>query len=136
VRVVLDSNIFVSAIALPGGRAEQAVAAAMEGRFELAVSKPIIREVLDVLARKFDHNPDELAHVAVFLAELGEVVHPRKQLRVLKDDPDNRILECARTARADLIVTGDKAMLALGAFGHGRIVSLRDFLGILAKASH
>jgi putative PIN family toxin of toxin-antitoxin system len=135
VRVVLDSNIYVSAIASPGGRAERAIQAALAGQYELSISRPIIREVLDVLARKFDRNPEELARVAVFLAELGEVVHPRKSLHVLRDEPDNRILECAVAAQADAIVTGDRAMLELGQFHRVRILPLREFLGMLASGT-
>lgn len=130
-RAVLDTNIFVSALALPGGQGEKAVLGAVEGRFDLVISKPLIREVLDVLARKFDHDPEQLARVAVFLADLGRVVRPRKTLRVLEDEPDNRILECARAGRADLIVTGDHAVLALGAWDGIRIVTLRAFLDLL-----
>jgi putative PIN family toxin of toxin-antitoxin system len=98
VKAVLDTNIFISALALPGGQAEKAVLAAVEGRFDLAISKPIIHEVLGVLARKFARDAEELARVAVFLSELGEVVQPRKTLHVLRDEPDNRILECAVAA--------------------------------------
>ncbi len=128
---VLDTNIFISALTLPGGQAEKAVLGAVEGRFELAMSKPIMHEVLGVLARKFDRNAEELARVAVFLMELGEVVHPRKTLKVLRDEPDNRILECALTAHAKVIVTGDRAMLALGEYKGVRVVTLREFLGLI-----
>ncbi len=130
-KAVLDTNIFVSALALPGGQAEKAVIAAAEGRFGLVVSKPLIAEVIDVLARKFDHDPEQLARVAVFLADLGELVRPRTTLRVLKDEPDNRILECAIASRADLIVTGDRAMLALGEWKGIHVVTLRAFLDLL-----
>jgi uncharacterized protein len=84
--------------------------------------------VLDVLARKFDQSSEELSRVAVFLAEVGEVVRPSKTLRILRDEPDNRILECAVAGSADLIVTGVRAMLAHGRHGDTRIVSLRQFL--------
>jgi predicted nucleic acid-binding protein len=47
---------------------------------------------------------------------------------VLRDEPDNRILECAVTAKARVIVTGDQAMLALGEYRGIRILSLKDFL--------
>ena len=104
---------------------------AVEGRFELAISMPIIHEVLGVLARKFARDSEELARVAVFLSELGEVVKPRKVLHVLRDEPDNRILECALTARANVIVTGDRAMLNLGEHKGIRIVTLREFLGTI-----
>ena len=130
-RAVLDTNIFISALVLPRGQAEKAVLAAVEGRFDLAISKPIIHEVLGVLAQKFAREPEELARVAVFLSELGEVVKPRKALHVLRDEPDNRILECALTARAKVIVTGDRAMLDLGEHKGIRIVTLREFLGTI-----
>ena len=94
----------------------------------LVISRPIIHEVLDVLARKFDRNPEELARVAVYLSQLAEVVAPRSRLKVLRDEPDNRILECAVTGKADAIVTGDQAMLQLGEYRGIRILSLRDFL--------
>lgn len=127
-KAVLDTNIFISALALPGGQAEKVVFAAAEGRFNLAISKPIIHEVLGVLARKFARDPEELARVAVFLSELGELVQPRKMLHVLRDEPDNRILECALTAHAKVIVTGDRAMLDLGEYKGIRILTLREFL--------
>ena len=130
-KAVLDTNIFISALTLPGGQAQKAVLAAVEGRFDLAISKPIIHEVLGVLARKFARDAEELARVAVFLSELGEVVQPRKTLHVLSDEPDNRILECALAAHAKLIVTGDRAMLALGEHKGIRIVTLREFLGTI-----
>ena len=44
------------------------------------------------------------------------------------DEPDNRILECAATADADVIVTGDRAMLNLKKYQEIRILSLRQFL--------
>jgi putative PIN family toxin of toxin-antitoxin system len=128
VRAVFDTNIFISALAIPGGRAETALLKVAEGGAQLAISQAIIHEVLDVLARKFDRNPEELARVAVYLSEMAEVVTPRRRLKVLRDEPDNRILECAVTAKARVIVTGDQAMLALGEYRGIRILSLKDFL--------
>lgn len=127
-KAVLDTNIFISALVLPSGQAQKAVLAAVEGRFDLAISKPIIHEVIEVLARKFARDAEELARVAVFLSEF-EVVQPRRTLQVLSDEPDNRILECAITARAKVIVTGDRAMLALQEYKGIRILTLREFLG-------
>jgi len=95
---------------------------------ELVLSKPVLDELLEVLARKFSREPEELAHVAVFLSELAIMVKPRRTLRVLADEPDNRILECALSGRARLIVTGDRALLAVGEYRGVRIVSLREYL--------
>lgn len=131
-KVVFDTNIFVSAIALPGGRAEAAVLAAIEGRVDVIISRPIIHETLEVLARKFGKDQEELARVSLLLADIGRLVAPRAKLKVLSDGPDNRILECALTGHADAIVTGDQAMLRLGEYDGVRIITLKAFLDALA----
>jgi putative PIN family toxin of toxin-antitoxin system len=128
VRVVLDSNIYVAALTLPGGRADAAVAAALAGRYVALLSEPMLGEILGVLGRKFARHKDELARVAVFLSDLTDHVSPRTRLSVLADDADNRILECAREGGGEIIVTGDKAMLRLGRFESVEILSLRAFL--------
>jgi putative PIN family toxin of toxin-antitoxin system len=127
-KAVFDTNIFVSALAMPGGQAERAIDLVLDARVNLYISKEIIHEVLGVLAQKFSKGPEELSRTAVFLSELGELVVPRKKLAVLDDEPDNRILECAATGNADVIVTGDRAMLNLKNYQEIRIVSLRQFL--------
>jgi uncharacterized protein len=126
--VVFDSNILISALVFPGKQAEKAILRIIEGRDRLLVSKPILDEVLEVLARKFARDPEELARVAVLLSELGDMVRPKRRIRKLKDDADNRILECAATGAADLIVTGDQDFLDLGAFEGVRLLSLRAYL--------
>lgn len=127
-RVVFDTNILVSALTLPGGRADSALRRIVGGEDSLAVSRSIIDELLSVLARKFAYDREALSRVAVFLADLGEIVEPKQSFRILADEPDNRILECAVTAGAELIVTGDRAMLAEAEFRGIRIVSLREYL--------
>ena len=128
-RAVFDTNIYVSAFAIPGGRAEAALLKAVEGEAQLVISKPIIHELLGVLARKFGRDAEELARIAVFLAELADVVQPRRKIEVLSDDADNRILECAIAGRADVIVTGDRTLLELREYQAVRIMTLREFLG-------
>jgi putative PIN family toxin of toxin-antitoxin system len=127
-RVVFDTNIFVSALVFPGGRAEAAIHRILDGRDELLLSPAILDEVLRVLAEKFAREGEELSRVAVLLGDMAEVVRPKRSIHVLADGPDNRILECAVAGRADTIVTGDKAMLALGAYQGVLIVSLAAYL--------
>ena len=121
-------GVLVSALALPGGKGERALQRVIDGPDRLIISKPIIHELLGVLARKFAGDAEELARTAVFLAELGDLIEPSTRLDVLADEPDNRILECAVDGEADLVVTGDHGLLALGEFRGVRILSLRDFL--------
>ena len=128
-RVVFDTNIFVSAFVFPGSRADAAVRRVLDAEDELVISRAIIDELLTVLARKFARDADELGRVAVFLTDLGVVVRPRGRVTILSDEADNRILECARSGHADVIVTGDRAMLALGRYQDIEIKSLRNYLG-------
>lgn len=81
-----------------------------------------------MLARKFARDAEELARVAVFLGGLGTMVKPGRRLRVLADGPDNRILECAVAGGAGVIVTGDRAILALREFRDIRMLGLRAYL--------
>ena len=128
-RVVFDTNILVSALVFPGGRGDAALRRIIAGTDQLVMSRAILDELLDVLSRKFARDAEELAHVAVFFSELAMIVAPRRRLRVVQDDPDNRILECALAGRAEAIVTGDKALLALKSFRNIPLVTLRAYLG-------
>ena len=127
-KVVFDTNILVAALVFPGGRGEAALRRIVEERDQLVISRPILDELLGILGRKFARDAEELAHAAVFLSELGILVKPRRRLRVVRDEPDNRILECAVAGRAQVIVTGDKALLGLREYKDVRIISLRDYL--------
>jgi putative PIN family toxin of toxin-antitoxin system len=127
-KVVFDTNILVSALVFPGGRADIALRRIIEERDRLLLSRAILDELLGILARKFSRDAEELAHVAVFLSDLSIVVKPRRKLSVLADEPDNRILECAVTGGANVIVTGDKALLELKTFRKVKLLSLRAYL--------
>lgn len=127
-RVVFDSNVYVSALVLPGSRGEEALERVLDGKDSLLISRPIVDELLGVLARKFSRDPEELSRVALLLADLAELVDPPERIAVLADEPDNRILECALAGRADLVVTGDKQMLSLQRWRGIAIVTLANYL--------
>ena len=128
-RVVFDTNIFISAFAIPGSQAEKAMLKIIEGVDILVISKEIISEVLSVLSLKFSRDREGLSHVAVILSELGELAKPTQKISIFKDDPDNRILECALHGKADALVTGDKEMLRLREYSGIKIISLKEYIG-------
>lgn len=131
-RVVFDTNIYISAFITPGGRGEAAFTAAMDGRFRLFTSIPILTETARKLTGKFRWERERMAEAVQHIATVAKTVRPRRRLTVLADDPDNRILECASASRADYIVTGDKHLLKLGRYGSTKIVTLIEFLGLLS----
>ena len=127
-RVVFDTNILVSALVFPGGQGEAALRRIIEEIDQLVLSRPILEELLDVLGRKFARDAEELAHVAVYLSEIATIVAPKQRIRAVKDEPDNRILECAVAGHTAVIVTGDKVLLTLKRYEEIRLLTLRDYL--------
>ena len=127
-KAVFDTNIYISALITKGGRAEEAWLLAVEGRVEVYTSAAILTETAGKLREKF-HWEDEWIKKAVrHIAVVARVVKPGFRLAILKDRPDNRILECARHAGAEVIVTGDRHLLSITSFEGIRIVTLADFL--------
>jgi putative PIN family toxin of toxin-antitoxin system len=128
VRRVLDTNIFISALAIPGSLAEKAILRIIEGEDVLLLSREILDELLTVLATKFSRDKEEISRVAVTLTDMAEWIEPNLRVSALQDDPDNRVLECAVSGEADVIVTGDREMLRMRRYGDIRIVSLKAYL--------
>jgi uncharacterized protein len=133
VRVVFDTNIYISALVIPGGNAEEAYVEALRGRFELFTSVAILTETARVLQIKFEWTEDRIRQAIQNISETATVLRPRPTLHLLKDEPDNRILECAIAAQADWIVTGDRHLLVHKRHANSAIISLADFLAALEK---
>jgi uncharacterized protein len=127
-RIVFDTNIYISAFITPGGRGEEAYLKAINGKVELISSIPIITEFARKLHEKF-HWEDEKIRAAIrHVASVAEVVKPREKIALLADEPDNRILECAAESGAAMIVTGNRHLLELGRYEGTEIVSLAVFV--------
>ncbi|MGQ9513267.1 putative toxin-antitoxin system toxin component, PIN family [Thermodesulfitimonas sp.] len=108
-RVVLDTNVLVSAIIFPSSIPAEIFKAATKRRFQFYTSPFILHEFRRLLEEKFGLSPEEADAAAGIVGAIAEVVEPRQTLTVItsKDD-DNRILECAVAAQAEFLVTGDK----------------------------
>jgi putative PIN family toxin of toxin-antitoxin system len=114
-RLVVDTNVLVSAIALPRSVPRQAVDKALDEGI-LVFSEATMTELVEVLRRpKFDHYVSREER-AIFLGQLGAVAElvPIIQLvRECRDPNDDKFLEVALNGRADVIVTGDEDLLAM-----------------------
>ena len=105
-RVIFDTNIFVSALVIPESLAEKAILRIIDGIDTLVLSKDILDELLSILSAKFSRDREEISRLAVMLSELSEWVTPAIRLDILEDNADNRILECAIWGRAALSLPG------------------------------
>jgi putative PIN family toxin of toxin-antitoxin system len=132
-RVVFDTNIFISAFVIPGGKAEEVYLHVLRGDFDLCSSVAILIETAQKLRDKFGWPENQIVRLLQAISKVATVIKTRPHLHVLADEPDNRILECAVEAAADFIVTGDKHLLSLKNFQDIRIISLSNFPKILGK---
>jgi len=127
-KVVFDTNIFISAFLFPGSQGEQAFLLAHRHKVDLYTSIPILTETARVLREQFEQSEQEITAALKIIGRASTIVRPARKLTVLEDIPDNRILECAVTVEADLLVTGDQHLLKLKKFEAVPIVRLADFL--------
>jgi putative PIN family toxin of toxin-antitoxin system len=132
-KVVFDTNVFISAFVIPGGKAEEAYLHAIKGDFTLYSSIAIFHETAGKLREKFCWEENRIAHLLKAIAKVATVVKTQPHLHLLADEPDNRIIECAMEVDADFIVTGDKHLLSLEHIQGIDIITLSDFLEKLKK---
>lgn len=134
--IVFDTNIYISAFVIPGGNAEKAYLHAIDGDFELCTSIAILTELAQKLDEKFGWEKHKIAQLISAISDIATVLKTTPQLKVLSDDPDNRILECAIKAEADFLVTGDKHLLKLRNYGNFEIIKLSNFLRIVQQKTN
>jgi putative PIN family toxin of toxin-antitoxin system len=128
VKVVADTNVYVSAIIF-GGKPQTILELAEDGQIELFISDDILAETTRILRDKFHRTPEQLRADAMALEAITARVQPIEQIDAVPADPtDNRILECAVAADSEAIISGDKHVLALGSFRGIEIISVSDLL--------
>ena len=128
-KVVLDTNIYISAV-LFGGNCEEILRLATQRSFELIISKSIILEIEAVLKEKFKWSKKQVSETLAYIKNISTLIKPNISISVIKEDPsDNKIIECAIFVGANYIVTGDKNhLLPLKEYKGIKIVSPSEFL--------
>jgi putative PIN family toxin of toxin-antitoxin system len=127
-RIVADTNVYISALNF-AGTADEVLALGRAGVIEICISPAILDEIGGVLARKFGWSAARVREARAAIGQFTVLVHPRESLSVVrKDEADNRILECALAADAEVIVTGDHHLLQLKIFRSLQIRTPREFL--------
>ena len=130
VKVVFDTNVWVSVFMKKTLNDEFSQ---VKHELTVYVSKDIILEISKVLLypkiaeilRKTGINEKEILRA---LKANSIMVKPKVKLHVIEEDvEDNKILECALVAGADIIVSGDTHLLKLGKFRKTRILTPREF---------
>lgn len=127
-RAVADTNVYISALNF-GGTAEEVLALGRTQAIQLCISPSILKEIEGVLLWKFEWSAKRVRQALAGILEFTELVHPKETIHVITaDEPDNRILECALEAKAEVLITGDDHLQQLKTFRGISILSPREFL--------
>ncbi len=139
-RVVLDTNVIVSATLIRGGNEDQILRAWQHGSFDLVLSPPILEELGRALfyerLRKFRWMTDgEVAELLRALAAGGVVVSGRVKVKASRDPDDDKFLAAAIEGVAEFVVTSDRDLLDLKSHRGVRIVRPTRFLTTIRRVS-
>lgn len=126
-KVVLDTNILISAL-IYGGKPEQIYNLVLEKQIIAITSNILIAELLENLIKKFNFEQRRIEQLERVIKKHFIVVHPKKIIRIVRDEDDNRVLEAAIEGNCGVIVTGDKDLLDLVNFEGIRILTSEQFL--------
>lgn len=135
-RVVLDTNILVSALIAPAGNPAAIYNAWEQGRFILLTCAELLDELRGTLQKPRIADlitPHRAGRLVNQIKKLGEDVSKLPRVKRSPDPGDNFLLSLAEAGKADYLVTGDKSgLLGLASHKSTRIITAREFAALLA----
>jgi putative PIN family toxin of toxin-antitoxin system len=135
-RVVLDTNILVSALMTQAGKPASIYRAWREGRFTLLTCAELLDELHATLRKPSVANrikPHKAGSMLNELEALAEFIERLPRVKRSRDSTDDFLLALSEAGEADYLVTGDRSgLLALGSHKITRVVSASDFVVLLS----
>jgi uncharacterized protein len=131
-RLVIDTNILVSAALKPDGLQRTVLLLAITKPARLYVTDAILTEYRDVLARpELKIRKGLRLQLLQLIKNHAQVVKPTRPLHAAKDPSDDKFLECADAARADYLVTGNQRHFPKF-WKKTKVITSREFISIVA----
>ena len=131
-RLVIDTNIVVSAALKPDGLQRTVLLLAITKPARLYVSDAILAEYREVLARpELKIRKGLRQQLLQLIKNHAQLVSPARPLQVAKDPDDDKFLECADAARADYLVTGNQRHFPKF-WKKTKVITSREFISIVA----
>ncbi len=137
-RVVIDTNVLISAAIKPKSRLGLLIRYLHQARYMLVYSPEMLDELDEVFSRpkirqKYNLNDEAIDTVIGVIVARGENVIPTNDIAICRDPDDNLFLSLALDGQADTIVSGDGDLLSLNPFRGIPIIKPAEFLNILEK---
>jgi uncharacterized protein len=134
VRVVLDTNILVSALMFPGGSPWKVFRLAVDGAIRNAINGFILEELRRTLTVKFRRDESFISDSIELVMASSRIIAPPTSLpNAAVEHADLPVVACALAANAKYLVTGDKGILAAGNYQRTKFISAPKMLAISAS---
>ncbi|MGZ4105023.1 MAG: putative toxin-antitoxin system toxin component, PIN family [Actinomycetota bacterium] len=131
-RVVLDTNVLLSAISF-GGVPRRLLQAVIDGRLRLVTSRHLLDEFEEILEEKFGFSKAAAVETRSELEVLAEIVEPVDVPKECRDPDDDQVLAAAQAGAAEVIVTGDRDLLVLEWYNNIEILPPAMFIPRLTE---
>jgi uncharacterized protein len=142
VKIVLDTNILISAVITQGSTIQAVLDVCRTGKVTLVLSKPLLREIGRVLhkpkiLKRHCMSDKQISQYIEDLATFAEVVPGTAFVEISKDPTDNMFFACAIEASANYIVSGDKGhILSIPSYQGVETISATNFVEKILKRIH
>ena len=131
-RLVIDTNVVVSAALKPDGLQRTTFLLAITKPARFYVSRPILEEYADVLSRpELGIRKGSRQQLLQLIRNNSHIVTPSRRLEVASDPDDNVFLECADAARADYLITGNQKHFPRF-WKTTKMITTREFISLAA----
>ena len=124
-RVVLDTNVLITGFKDEYSYQKQIINEAIKGHLEAFANNKTLRENSFIL-KKLIQDPGYQRELDHFLKQVN-IVENKRKIHLVSDPEDNKILESALEAKADFLITEDKALLELKKVQNVKILEPADF---------
>ena len=128
--VVLDTNIFISAILYKGTPLEILQLCVLKNEIDIAISPELLAELIGKLKYKFGIKSQTLESLKVELESSMLYTLPEYTTQICRDASDNKIIDLAICAGAEFIITGDKDLREIKTYKGIKIITAAEFLEI------
>jgi putative PIN family toxin of toxin-antitoxin system len=136
-KVILDTNILVSALISVGNPSFILEKVIDDDRIQICISTSVFEEYLEVLARpKFQKSPSFIENATLvlhFLKNSALSFDPKRKVELLKDKSDNKFLELALESKADFLITGNTQDFKIASFRNTKIMTPKEFVELTLK---
>ncbi len=145
IRVVLDTNVFISGILTPKNPPAKILELISSGHLRLIASKSTIKEAKKVLRypkiakilKKKGLSQRKAEQAFNNLIKLAVITPGKTKIKAIEKDPsDNIFLSAAIEGRVDFIVSGDAHLTNIGYYEDIKIVNPHDFIKIISENLH